>query len=193
SRLSLDDLFPAVSGCLRKVIQLDASGLILLNPETRRYRVHVLTFAKNESFVEEGQIESDSGCMKSPAALAITARKPAVFTEQDLQNRCSASRVARHLLNEGVKVFCSVPLLSRDHALGALNVGRSREDPLSPEEVELLGEVAKQIAIAAENAQAYRQISELKDRLAQENPSLEEDVPTDHKFAAVGGRSAAPP
>src|SRR5262245_40336878 len=191
SRLSLDDLFPAVSACLRKVIPLDASGLLVLNPETRRYRVHVLTFAKNESFVEEGQLESDSGCMKSPAAVAITTRKPTVFTEQDLQNLCSESHVARHLLNQGVKVFCSVPLLSRDRALGALNVGHSREDPFSPEEVELLGEVAKQIAIAVENAQAYRETTELKDRLAKENLYLEEEVRTDHNFGEIVGDSAA--
>src|SRR5262249_8031768 len=82
-------------------------------------------------------------------------------------------------------------LLSRDRALGALNVGRSRADPFSPEEVGLLGEVAKQIAIAAENAQAYRQITELKDRLAKENLYLEEEVRTDHNFAEIVGDSAA--
>jgi formate hydrogenlyase transcriptional activator len=191
SHLSVDDLFPAVSACLRKVIQHDASGLLLFNPETRRYRVHILTFAKNESFIDEGQLESDGGCMRSPAALAITTRKPAVFTEQDLQHLCSESHVARHLLNEGVKAFCSVPLLWRDRALGALNVGRCREDPLSPEEVELLSEVAKQIAIAVENAQAYREITELKDRLAKENLYLEEEVRTDHNFGEIVGDSAA--
>ena len=78
SHLGLEDLFPAVSACLRKVIQHDASGLVLFDPETRRYRVHVLSFAKNESFIEEGRVESDS-CMNSPAAIAITTRRPAVF------------------------------------------------------------------------------------------------------------------
>src|SRR5262249_2345969 len=79
----------------------------------------------------------------------------------------------------------------RDRALGALNVGRRREDPFSPEEVELLGEVAKQIAIAVENAQAYREITELKDRLAKENLYLEEEVRTDHNFGESVGGSAA--
>ena len=54
SHLSLDDLFPAVSTCLRKVIQHDGSALVLYDEATRRYRVHVLSFAKNESFIEEG-------------------------------------------------------------------------------------------------------------------------------------------
>ena len=65
-------------------------------------------------------------------------------------------------------------MMSLKRALGALNVGRRRHEPFSAEDVELLGEVAKQISIAVENAQAYRQISELKDRLAKENLYLDE-------------------
>ena len=75
SHLSLDDLFPAVSACLRRVIQHDGSALILYDQETRQYRVHVLSFAKNESFIEEGIAESD--CSKTPASIAITTGKPA--------------------------------------------------------------------------------------------------------------------
>ena len=90
-----------------------------------------------------------------------------------------------------MRAFCSVPLLSHDRVLGALDMGRRREEPFSPEEVELLGEVAKQIAIAVENAQAYRQITELKDRLAKENLYLEEEVRTEHNFGEIVGDSAA--
>jgi formate hydrogenlyase transcriptional activator len=162
SHLDLDDLFPAVSACLRKVIQHDGSALVLFDDTTRRFRVHVLHFAKNESFIEEGPLESEC-CAKGPSGIAITTRKPAVFSEKDLKNLCSESPVAQQLVAEGVKAFCSVPLLSHDRALGALNVGRQREDAFSPEDIELLSEIAKQIAIAVENAQAYRELAELND------------------------------
>ncbi|MCI0639887.1 MAG: sigma 54-interacting transcriptional regulator [Gemmataceae bacterium] len=191
SHLNLDDLFPAVSVCLRKVVQHDGSALVLVDLETRRFRVHVLSFAKNESFIEEGQVESDGACRKSPSAIAITTRKPVLFTHHDLVDLCGASRIAQRLVDEGIRAFCSVPLLSHDRALGALNVGRRRDDMFSPEDIELLCEVAKQIAIAVENAQAYREISELKDRLAKENLYLEEEVRTDHNFGEIVGDSAA--
>ena len=42
-----------------------------------------------------------------------------------------------------------------------------------------------------ENAQAYREITELKDRLAKENLYLEEEVRTDHNFGEIVGDSAA--
>ncbi len=188
SHLGLEDLFTAVSACLRKVIEHDGSGLVLYNQETGRYRVHVLSFAKNESFIEEGRVESDC---RTPSSIAIATRKPAIFSEQDLKNLCSESPVAQHLLDEGVKAFCSVPLLSHDHALGALNVGRRLKDAFSPEDIELLSEVAKQIAIAVENAQAYREITELKDKLAKEKLYLEEEIRTEQNFEEIIGESSA--
>jgi formate hydrogenlyase transcriptional activator len=188
SHLNLDDLFTAVSACLRKVIQHDSSGLVLCDQETGWFRVHVLHFAKNESFIEEGRIESD-GCMKSPAAIAVSTRKPAVFGEEDLKTMAAESPCAQYFLDEGVKAFCSVPLLSHDRALGALTVTRCGEETFGPKDIELLSEVAKQIAIAVENAQAYREISELKDKLDKEKLYLEEEVRTEYSFAEIVGHS----
>ena len=188
SHLDLDELFTAVSACLRKVIQHDSSGLVLCDQETGWYRVHVLHFARNESFIEEGRIESD-GCMKSPAAVAVSTRKPAVFGEEDLKALAAESPCAQYALAEGVKSFCSVPLLSHDRALGALTVARCGEETFGPKDIELLSEVVKQIAIAVENAQAYREISELKDKLAKEKLYLEEEVRTEYSFAEIVGHS----
>jgi formate hydrogenlyase transcriptional activator len=187
SHLDLEDLFTAVSGCLRRVVEHDGASLLLFDEQTGRYRVHVLLFAKNESFIEEG--EGDPPCA-SPARIAIESGTPAVFCEQDLKDLCRESPVAVRLLEEGVKAFCSAPLMSRDRVLGALNVGRTRLETFDADEVDLLGEVAKQIAIAVENAHAYREITELKDRLAKENLYLEEEVRTDHNFGEIVGDSA---
>jgi formate hydrogenlyase transcriptional activator len=203
SRLTLDDLFAAVSACLRKVIQHDGSALVLLDEANRRYRVHVLQFAPphsnlspggrgkgegDRSFIEEGDVASDC-CTKPPSGIAITTGRAALFDEAELRSLCAESTVARKLIADGVKAFCSVPLLSRDRALGSLNIGRCSEDKFNTDDVELLGEVAKQIAIAVENAQAYREISDLKDRLAKENLYLEEEVRSEN-FGDIVGESA---
>jgi formate hydrogenlyase transcriptional activator len=121
----------------------------------------------------------------------MTSRKPAVLGEQDLKNMAEESECAKYWLTEGVRSFCSAPLLFHDRVLGALDIGRRCADAFSPEEAELLSEVAKQIAIAVENAQAYRQITELKDRLAKENVYLVEEVRTEHNFEEIVGESAA--
>src|SRR5262249_49367305 len=132
AHLSLEDLFPAVSACLRTVIQHDGSALVLVDEATRRFRVHVLTFARNESFIEEGPVDSDC-CAKSPSGLAITTRKPVVLDAAELNRFASESPVAQHLVAEGVKTFCSVPLLSHDRVLGALNIGRLRDHAFDAE------------------------------------------------------------
>jgi formate hydrogenlyase transcriptional activator len=190
SHLDLNDLFPAVSACLRRVIQHDGSALVLVDMETRRYRVHMLSFAKNESFVEEGRLESDS-CMKSPDAIAIITGKPAVFGEEDLKNLCAESPAAQHLFAQGVKAFCSVPLLSHDRPLGALNVGRHRNDPFKPQDIELLGEIAKQIAIAVENSLAFRQVVDRANKLTEEKLYLQDEIRTEHNFEEIIGESPA--
>ena len=186
SHLSLDDLFPAISDCLRRVIQHDGSALVLSDEETHRYRVHVLSFAKNESFIEEGVAQSDC---KTPASIAITHRKPATFTEQELKNLAVESECAKYWVDEGMRLLCCIPLLSHESVLGALDLGSRRDDAFRPEEVELLSQVANQIAIAVENAQAFRQISELKERLAKEKFYLEEEIRTEHNFEEIVGES----
>ena len=190
SNLDLDDLFPAVSACLRTVIQHDSSALVLTDREMRRYRVHALSFAKNESFVQEGRVESDS-CMKSPDAIAIITRKPVVFGEEDLKNLCSESPAAQHLVAQGVKAFCSVPLLSHDRALGALNMGRHREDTFNPEDIELLGEVAKQVTIAVENSLAFRQVVDRENKITEEKLYLQDEIRTEYNFEEIIGESPA--
>jgi formate hydrogenlyase transcriptional activator len=97
SHLNLDALFPAISACLRRVIQHDGSSLVLCNMATRRYRVHVLHFVEGDSFIEEGDFGSER-CAKSPQGMAVAARKPAVFNEEDLNELSSDSTVAQHLL-----------------------------------------------------------------------------------------------
>jgi formate hydrogenlyase transcriptional activator len=188
THLDLDDLFVATSACLRKVIQHDGAALALLDPQTGRYRVHVLLFDKNESFIEEELTEP--ACI-APTDLAISTRKPSVFSEQGLRDLCSQRPNTQCLLDKGVKAFCSLPLVFHDQVLGALNVGRCCEDAFTLEEVELLNEVAKQIAIAVENARAYRQITVLKDTLAKEKLYLEEEIRTEQNFEEIVGESAA--
>ena len=187
SHLGLDDLFPAVSACLRKVIKHDGSSLVLYEPETRQYRVQVLDFTKNTSFIEEGQ--ADPQC-KGPSGVAITTRKPAVFTAQELKNMATESKVCERLLDEGVKSLCSIPLLAHDRVLGALNVGRRGEDAFVQDDIELLSQVAQQVAIAVENALAYRKITELKDKLAKEKLYLEEEIRTEQNFEEIIGESS---
>jgi formate hydrogenlyase transcriptional activator len=188
SHLNMDDVFASVSASLQRVIQHDGCSLMLYEPETGQYRCHVLKVSKNESFVEEGRADKS---VKSPGCIAYSTRAPAVFNEQDLIALAPESKMAQHLLAEGVKSFCSIPLQSHDRLLGTLNIGRLREDAFVREDVELLTQVAQQIAIAVENGLAYREIAELKEKLNEEKLYLEREIRSEHNFEEIVGDSAS--
>jgi formate hydrogenlyase transcriptional activator len=190
SHLDLDQVFTAVSACLRRVIPHEGSSLLLYDSETGQYRVHVLLFGKNDSFVEEGRI-TDPRCAKSPAGVALTSRRAALFGEQELTELACDQPTAQRLLAEGVKSFCCVPLLSHDRALGTLNIGSVRPNAFSPDDVELLGQVAQQIAIAVDNGIAYRKIAELTEKLNSEKLYLEDEIRTEQNFDQIIGHSSA--
>jgi len=185
SKLGMDDVFSAVSGCLQQVIQHDGCALVLYEAETGRYRCHVLQ-ANGERFTEEGPAD-----LTSPTCIAADTRRAAVFSVEDLRAMSAESEVAKNLLAKGVKTLCTVPLLFHDRALGALNLGRLREDAFTPDDVELLSQVAQQIAIAVENGLAYRQIEDLKEKLSKEKLYLEDEIRTSFNFGEIIGESPA--
>lgn len=188
SHLDLDELFTAVSVCLRKVIRHDGSSLLLCDAETGEWRIRVLDFTNNQSFIEQGRLESVTW---SPCCVAIETGKPAVFAAKDLEEKAAISDIARQLLDKGVRSFCSVPLQSHQKTMGALNLGRQCEEGFTPEDVELLVQVARQIAIAVENGLAFREIAELKDKLNKEKLYLEGEIKTEYNFEEIIGDSPA--
>jgi formate hydrogenlyase transcriptional activator len=72
-------------------------------------------------------------------------------------------------------VLC-MPLLTSKGAVGTLNVGSKRDNAFSEQDQELLSQIAAQLAIALDNARAYREIAALKDRLAEEKLYLQDQV-----------------
>jgi formate hydrogenlyase transcriptional activator len=187
THLDLDEMFAAISGSLARVIQHDGCSLVLHDEGTRRYRCYVLR-SNGLNSVEEGRMDE---CMATPSDAAIATRTPVVLSQADLQQLATRSEIAQRLLAYGVKTFCCSPLLSRDRVLGTLNVGRLREDAFTPEDVELLGQVSQQVAIAIENGLAYREIAELKEQLSKEKLYLEDEIRTSYNFGEIIGESPA--
>jgi formate hydrogenlyase transcriptional activator len=189
SHLNMDEVFKAVSSFVCRVVPHDACSLLLYEPGMSHFRVHVLRVKQGDGFIEEGR--ADAHCAKSPSVIAITSRQTTVFTEEELQELAAESKGAARILAEGVKSFCCVPLLSHDRALGAFNVGSVVPDAFSRLDVELLAQVAQQLAIAVENGLAYQQIAELKEKLNTEKLYLEDEIRTERNFEEIIGHSPA--
>ncbi len=89
----------------------------------------------------------------------------------------------------GFTCFCLLPLISRGHVLGVLSLGSLRENVFTEDVLGCLGQAANQIALAVENASAYGEISQLKDRLARENVYLESEIRSELHFEDIVGTS----
>ena len=92
---------------------------------------------------------------------------------------------------EGLKTACFIPLVNHGRALGIMVLARGTENAFTEEDVEFLSQAAGQIAIAIENALAFEEISQLKDKLAQEKLYLEEEIRSEMDFEQIVGNSPA--
>src|SRR5258708_24379175 len=98
--------------------------------------------------------------------------------------------VGRDRSSEGFKSLCFVPLIRRNRTIGTLNLGRLRDGAFTEEDLYFLGQVANQIAIAVENCLEYGQITEAKERLAEQKLYLEDEIRLEHNFEEIIGNSS---
>ena len=186
STLDVRQLFAVISTCLREVLHHDFASLSLYDRESRQLRVYALDFPDNKGFIKE---EMSLPLESTPANEAFALRKPVTLVASDA--RRFPSEIAERLVAEGLKSGCCIPLIAHDQALGTLNVGSRSEHFPTTAEIGLLNQVANQIAVALENALAYRQIAELKDKLAEEKLYLEDEIRTEYDFEEIIGESQA--
>src|SRR4029077_3431649 len=69
------------------------------------------------------------------------------------------------VIAEGLDTHCLIPLVSHSRPVGLLILARKGQNLFTPEDVDFLTRASGQIAIAIENALAFKQVSGLGDRL----------------------------
>jgi transcriptional regulator with GAF, ATPase, and Fis domain len=89
----------------------------------------------------------------------------------------------------GMQSGCWVPLVHHDKAIGALSVVSRQEGSFGQHELEMLVQIAGQVAMAVDNAIAFRRLAELRDRLNQEKEYLKEELNVEHRFEDIVGES----
>jgi len=186
SHLDLRDLMKAISANIRNVIPNDFTGLALYEEESKQLRAHALDFEPGLDLPGEGTLFPLEG---SPSGLAFTSARPVHLKLLDLDR--FSSPFLRRFNEQGLKSLCSVPLISHGRTLGVLVMMSRNEDAFSDDDVQLLAEIAKQVAISVENAMAYGELSRIKNKLAEEKLYLEEEINTAYDFEQIVGSSSA--
>jgi formate hydrogenlyase transcriptional activator len=185
SNLDFRELLREIAANIREVIHADAVTVALPDAASEKFRVFAMDFPNGKGLVKEELLVTPTAAIKE----ALVTLKPVV---SDLRERNKlASAVSDIAAAEGIKCICNIPLANHGRALGILSILRTTETPFSLADVDFLSRASGQIAIAIENAMAYRQISELKDKLAQEKLYLEEEIRSEMNFENIIGNSPA--
>ncbi len=185
SSLDLREVLRALAANIREVIHADAVVVWLSDAASGKFRVFALDFPHGKGVIKEELFVTPSAAAKK----AMDTLKPVVV---DTRKRDEFVSVTTELATaEGMKALCGIPLVNRGRVLGILSTGRTTETPFIPEDVDFLSRASGQIAIAIENALAYQEISELKDKLAQEKLYLEEEIRSEMSFENIVGNSPA--
>jgi formate hydrogenlyase transcriptional activator len=182
--LDLRQLFRAISANIRRVMDCDYASILLPEQEGKQLRVYARDFSQGgESWQEEIVVPATG----RPASKVLETGKPLVLDSEAL----SRYRPQSNLLSIGIKSLCVLPMISRERVIGTINLGRLREEAFPQGDVEFLVQVANQIAIGVENALNYQQVTEARERLAEERNYLTEEIRTDHDFEVIIGQSPA--
>ncbi len=186
SNLELRDLLRAISHDVRRVMQCDYAGLSLPDAENKQLRLYALDFPEGKGFLQEELVYLMEG---TPSGTAFRTMKP--LTLQSPFTGWLNYPIVQIAVREGLKSVCCLPLISRNRAIGVLVLGRLRDDAFSQADIEFLSQVANQIALAVENALAYREIRALKEQLSKEKLYLEDEIRMEMNFAQIIGNSAS--
>jgi formate hydrogenlyase transcriptional activator len=185
SNLDAGQLLSAISKGVRRVVPSDVATLGLYDSEAKQIRVQKLDACGADDLLEGELLVPIEGSV--PGAV-FTSRHALIMSPVDTER--FYSKATRQFVDAGIKSVCCVPLIGRERLLGTLTLGSRREAAFSHRDLRVLTQFANHVAIALDNALAFREITKLRDRLAQEKGYLEEELLTEYKFKDIIGESA---
>jgi formate hydrogenlyase transcriptional activator len=172
-----------LAGLLREIVRFDGLGLIRYDAENNLMRRHVLEYADPLP----AETPDSFPVQDDPCGQVLETQQPLRFST--LAEAASWPRWLDKVAPFGMKSVCILPLTTARHRLGTLVFGCKQEGAYDGVDLDFLGRVAKQVAVAFENALAFDCIQKLKEKLTQEKVYLEEEIRTDNNFEEIVGES----
>src|ERR1700677_2353990 len=185
STLECREILRTVSASIRQVMHYDIVGVWLPDEEGVHLRQLAMDFPESRGFAKEDALQPIEG---SVIGMVFKAGRPVVL---DLRSEPLATHVSTEVRAEALESGCALPLISRGRTLGVLTLGSRVENAINPEAADFLMRAAGQLAIAIENRLAYREVAELKDKLAREKLYLEDEIRGELDFEGIVGQSSA--
>ncbi len=184
ANMDAEKLLGAISASIREVIPHDNAGLVLHDAAAGDMVVQFLGGTGSDAFSGELRVPIDG----SLSGVAFRTREPVLL--ESVAKTTYGPETLSYLNRMGMQSGIWVPLIHQGNALGALSVVSRQEGTFGRREVEMLVQIAGQVAMAVDNAMAFRRIAEMRDRLRQEKQYLEDEINVEHQFDDIVGESS---
>lgn len=186
SRLDMDEFFRAASASIRKFFGNDFTGFWLLADQSTRLNCVVLDFPSSRTALARFDVPE----ITEQLLEELRARKPVLETMAEFE-RQFPPEISAPLKSESIVSFAHVPLVARQGPIAAMSLGSRRSNAFSHDELELLTQVASQIALALENTLAYERLSASRSHLDDQRLYLESEIISESGFEDIIGKSRA--
>ena len=155
----LSTLFADLSRCLKRLVSFDFITLTLADPVEKVVRLHILETdhpvkVRSPNAIPYGE---------TPTTLALETRRPYYVPDIVQETRFP---IIRDLLQEhGIQSYCILPLFTAHRDVGGLHFGSLQKDAYVPDDIEFMQQVARQVAVAVDNALNSEALERERDRL----------------------------
>jgi formate hydrogenlyase transcriptional activator len=193
SRLDFREVVEALSTNLFRVMQCDVSALLLPDSESGELRVTILYNPDARGPFREGSLvpmnSSISGQVFRKAKSVRIDSFEQVHEDPEIYGNPDGQRLYESVIQEGLRAGCYLPLLGRDGVVGVLMLSRRSNNAFENDDVILLEQVARQVAIAVENTLEYEKATKDRDKETKQRLYLEEEIRA--QCGAIVGDSVA--
>jgi len=162
----LSTLFADLSRLLNRLVSFDFISLTLVDARQGVVRLHILE--TDRPVVGPATEALPSG--EAPTGLVLQTRQPYYVPDGDQERRFPVLREVFRA--NGIQSFCVLPLFTAQRDLGGLHFGSLRKDAYSSQDIEFMQHVARQVAVAVDNALNHEAAQAYEEQLARERDRL---------------------
>jgi PAS domain S-box-containing protein len=183
ANLDVGKLLAAISASIHEVVPHDTAALALYDAASNDLLVQFLGPRETSVFPDDAHVPIEG----TISGMVFRSGEP-VLVERVADANFAAATI-RSLNGLGMNSGCWVPLAHHGKAIGTLGVLSRLEGSMGPQQMEILSRIAVQVAMAVDNAMAFRRIAELRDQLRQEKQYLESEINLEHRYEDIVGES----
>jgi len=205
SERELQGVIEAVAEVLVPVVPF--FGIAIIAPEARQgapWAMHVVGETRRKDESVDDLVKRMRSTYPAHPRMAEKRLMPYEETELDGVKEGDRPYICNDLLKKdawmphefklgavGIRAYTAIPLQARGRGIGVLVFSRIKPDPFTPDQMTILIDVSRAIAVAVANALANEEISRLRDQLEAENVALRDQLSRVTKFEEIVGDSPA--